>query len=419
MTPSPRTAGLARNVTLYPWFRFFQNLLFWQAIWFLYFQNRLSAADAIVLYAVYDIATTVLEVPSGYMSDRLGRRITLITAALAGALGMALLAVGDSFAMFALGQVLMGASAAFASGTDSALLYESLAATSREDEIEAQELRAWRFAFVGLALSAVTGGAMALWAAALPFYVAALSLTVSLILALRFIEPEEVTSPIPQGAELVRLGSLRSALTEPVLIWLFVLTVLMYGFSHLPFVFGQPFIAEALSTAGFSAETPLVSGAVTTLMMILSLAASLIAPRLRQRMGLGAVLLAAFGMQIALVAMLALTNSAIAIAFLFFRMVPNSLSRPFILARLQPMLKNDSRATYLSLQSLCGRLAFAGSLLLASRVTSTEEQMAYADIRQILTWYVVVGLIALSALALAMRRIQLDPAGRNTAPLSE
>ena len=52
-----------RNVALYPWFRFFRELIFWQAIWFLYFQNALTPAEAILLYAVYDVSTTVLEVP--------------------------------------------------------------------------------------------------------------------------------------------------------------------------------------------------------------------------------------------------------------------------------------------------------------------------------------------------------------------
>mgnify|MGYP003564626886 CR=1 FL=1 len=75
------TGGFAANVPLYRWSRFLRNLLFWQAVWFLYFQNSLSAAEAILLYAVYDVATTALEVPSGYMSDRIGRRFTLLASA--------------------------------------------------------------------------------------------------------------------------------------------------------------------------------------------------------------------------------------------------------------------------------------------------------------------------------------------------
>ena len=47
----------SRNVALYPWFKFAQNLLFWQATWFLFFQNELSGAEAILLYAIYDLAS--------------------------------------------------------------------------------------------------------------------------------------------------------------------------------------------------------------------------------------------------------------------------------------------------------------------------------------------------------------------------
>lgn len=402
----------ARTIALYPWFKFCQNLVFWQAVWFLYFQQELSAAEAILLYAVYDIGTTVLEVPSGYMSDRLGRRLTLIASAVAGLTGVLLLGIGGGFAVFVLAQLCLGASSAFASGTDSALLYESLVEAGREDEIERQELRAWRFSFVALALSAVTGGAMAMEAYSLPFLASAVAHVGFLAVALAFAEPEHRDDAPPHGGELVRLGSLRAALTEPVLIWLFALTVLMYGYSHLPFIFGQPFILEALAGTGLEPEVPLVSGAVSALMMLLSVATSLVAPALRRRIGLAAILLLAFGMQIALIGTLTLTDSAIAIALLFLRMVPNSLSRPFIIARIQPVLSRDSRATYLSLQSFAARVLFAATLFLASLSASSAGAMPYLEIQQVLGWYTLGGLACFAALALAARRLGIDPGRR-------
>ena len=182
----------------------------------------------------------------------------------------------------------------------------------------------------------------------------------------------------------------------------------MYGYSHLPFVFGQPFILEALDSAGLAAEAPVVSGAVSSVMMLVSVAASLIALRLRRRIGLAAILLLAFAMQIGLAAVLAATGSAIAIAFLLLRMVPDSLSRPFILARIQPLLGDATRATYLSLKSLVGRLLFAGSLFLASGLADDADTMSHTDIRQILVAYVAVGLVALLALGIAARRLPLE-----------
>jgi MFS family permease len=392
-----------RNITLYPWFKFCQNLLFWQAVWFLYFQNQLSAGQAILLYAVYDISTTALEVPSGYMSDRLGRRLTLIAAMLAMLSGGVLLALGSGFVAFALAQVLLGAATAFASGTDNAILYESLAATDRVDEIQAQELRAWRFTFAALALSAVLGGIIALYGPALPFVASAVASGVALILTLRLREPSRASGTSGVVHWRAQATALRTALTTPVLVWLFWISVLMYVFSHIPFVFGQPFILDALKATGLAAQTPAISGTVTALMMVISLFTSLIALRARRWLGLPLLLLTAFGMQIALGATLALTNSALAIAVLFLRMVPDSLSRPFIVAHIQPLLGDDTRATYLSLQSLCGRLVFAGTLLLASGAASGAAPMSYPEIQTILGWYTALGLICFVALALSAR----------------
>lgn len=398
---------MARNIRLYRWFRFFQGLIFWQAVWFLYFQTTLSAAEAVLLYAVFDVATTALEVPSGWMSDRLGRRVTLIASGLAGVGGAALLATGDGFLPFCLAQVLIGAAMAFSSGTDSAFLYETLAATGREGEVEHQELVAWRFSFTALAVSAVTGGLLYRGEITAPFWLGMLAGLVVLALAVSFREPPQ---EIDEAAPLSQLATLRAALRQPVLAWLFVLSVAMYGFSHLPFVFGQPFILDALTKAGLAAEAPVVSGGVTSAMMVISVAASLFAPRLRSYLGLPAILLLAFAMQIALCGVLALSDSLIVIAFLFLRMVPDSLSRPFLLARVQSLLTNGGRATYLSLQSFCGRLAFAGTLYLVSRTMAGTEEMDHAGIQTVLGWSVLVGVVVLAGLVLAARRVRVEPA---------
>lgn len=357
---------MRRNIDLYPWFKFVQQLVFFQATWFLYFESRLSAAEAILLYVVADISTTVLEVPSGYMSDRLGRRLTLLAAALCGVAATALLVAGDGFTQFALANVLLGAAAAFASGTDSALLFESLKAEDRMAEVEAAALKAWRSGFAALALSALTGGMLAQFDAVLP-YVATMIATVALLaITAMFREPPHAARASHRDS----LGAIRTSLVQPTLLWLMCLTVVMYVFSHVPFVFGQPFIREALASAGHADQAPLVSGGVTSAMMLVSVAVSLVALPVRRALGLPGTLLLAFAMQVALTAALAMSNSLFVVALLLLRMVPDSLSQPFILARMQPLLPDGIRATYLSLQSLAGRILFAGALGLAAVQTT-------------------------------------------------
>lgn len=397
---------MSRNVALYPWLKFFQNLLFWQAVWFLFFQDVLSASQAVLLYAVYDLATTIFEVPSGYLSDRIGRRLTLLMSAIAAVGGAFLLLFGASFEAFVLAQILWGISAAFVSGTDSSILFESLVAMGREDEVEAQELRGWRFTFTGLAVSAVTGGAMSLIAYELAFGATAVAMIAWACCAFLMTEPPRKKSNF--NREKTRINHLKEAFTHPVLIWLFIFSTLMYGFSHIPFVFGQPFILEALDGAGWSSEAPLVSGVVSMSMMLVSVAASWVVPRLRRRIGLAAILLFAMSIQIGLVGVLAVTNSVLAIAFLFLRMVPSSIHGPLLIARIQPILNDDSRATFLSIKSLVGRLLFAGSLWVAASATTDIGLMDYPEIQTVLSVYFAVGLVAFCGLALFARRLPIE-----------
>lgn len=396
------------NVRLYPWYQFFRNLLFWQAIWFLYFQKELSAAEAILLAAIYDIATTALEVPSGYVSDSWGRRPTLILASLISIAGALLLAFGETFLVFALAQICLGAGMAFSSGTDTSLLYESLPEQNRDEAIQYHEQLAWRFSFTALAISAVLGGFLGAFAPLWAFLATALSGGVALAVAAQFVEPRHTRNLTTRYNFRAQFSALKASFGQPTLAWLFCLAVGMYTFSHVPFVFGQPFILEAIKQSGLSFDAAIISGGVTATMMVISVATSWLAPGLQRAFGVGPVFLIALGMQVFLITTLALTNHMAAIALLFLRMVPDSLARPYILARIHPLLTDGTRATYLSIQSFCGRLLFAATLILSSLATSRGNELSYAENQVILIGYALAGMALFVGLLVAMRHARLE-----------
>lgn len=395
--------NVSRNIRLYPWFQFFRNLLFWQAIWFLFFQEELSAAEAIALYAIFDIATTILEVPSGYLSDRLGRRITLILSAVAATTASLLLAFGEGFLVFALAQFFLGAGSAFVSGTDGALLYESLAAEDRADEIERHELKAWRFGFTALAASALTGGMLASDSAENAFLATAITSAIALVIALSFREP--VHSDDGKGASGVaaQAHAVVGALRNPILAWFFILGASMYVLSHVPFVFGQPFILQTLDKIGLAGDAPNVSGLITAAMMVVSVGASWLAQPLCRWLGAGRLFLVALSLQIGLIAVLAVSVHPFAIAILLLRMVPDALERPFLVARAQPLLNRAYRATYWSVQSLVSRTVLALSLFAISLATPSDGTLSHDALRDVLVWYIVAGLAVLAGLAVTVR----------------
>ena len=125
---------LERNVRLYPRYQILFNLYFWIPVFFLYFSEFLPLGQVLRLEAIYYTTVVVLEVPSGYFSDRFGRRRTLLVSSTALATSYTLFFFGSGFADFAAAQVCLAAGMAFNSGTDTALHFDSLAALGRGEE---------------------------------------------------------------------------------------------------------------------------------------------------------------------------------------------------------------------------------------------------------------------------------------------
>lgn len=131
-----RALRLNRNIRLLFWAKVLVNFKTLNAIVTLFYLHRGLTIDQVVwLSMAFGIVTLVVEVPTGYMADRLGRKPTLL-------IGVAGLAAASLIHWFAYGfpsfvvafAVLAFAGACF-SGTEEALLYDTLKETGREREM--------------------------------------------------------------------------------------------------------------------------------------------------------------------------------------------------------------------------------------------------------------------------------------------
>lgn len=133
---------MLRNLRLLFWGRAFLETKALAAVTVLFFQSRgLLMNEIFYLTIVWSLTALVCEVPSGYLADVIGRKKTIL-------IGTALFLVSQvhrvyatDYWEFALQFVLMSAAFSCFSGTEEALLYESLKATGREDEMFAQNGR--------------------------------------------------------------------------------------------------------------------------------------------------------------------------------------------------------------------------------------------------------------------------------------
>ena len=69
--------ALERNLRLYAWHQLTAGTLFWGPIFFFYFSERFPVEQVLQLASIYYLSVVLLEVPSGYFSDRISRVATL------------------------------------------------------------------------------------------------------------------------------------------------------------------------------------------------------------------------------------------------------------------------------------------------------------------------------------------------------
>ncbi|WP_344745527.1 MFS transporter [Kribbella aluminosa] len=114
----------------------------------LFKDHGLSPAQISLLFVIWSATGFVLEIPSGAWADTYSRRKLLILGALISGLGYAVWIALPSFAGFAAGFVLWGASSALISGTYEAFVYDELTARGRAEYYPTLLGRARSAAFV-------------------------------------------------------------------------------------------------------------------------------------------------------------------------------------------------------------------------------------------------------------------------------
>lgn len=178
-------------------FSFLQMTLFPMAIITLFWKDHigLSLSQILLLQGILSVTMVLMEYPSGYISDRIGYRTSLSLAALLGTAGWGIYSVATGFAHVMIAEILLGISLAFISGSDSALLYETLKQDGFEANYARHQGRMSGFAQAGEALGAVFAGALYAYAPLLPFFLQIGVWLLALLLTRSLVEPARDIAP--------------------------------------------------------------------------------------------------------------------------------------------------------------------------------------------------------------------------------
>lgn len=140
---------------------FLKNLRFFDPFIILIFrEGGLSFFQIGLLYAIRDVASNFLEIPTGVFADAFGRRKAMVMAFAFYLISFVIFYLFASFPLYALAMILFAFGEAFRSGTHKALILEHLKMTGRENIKVAYYGRTRSFSQLGSAINALIAAAL-------------------------------------------------------------------------------------------------------------------------------------------------------------------------------------------------------------------------------------------------------------------
>lgn len=164
-------------------------MLFMPTIVLFFQENGLALFDIMLLQAIYSVTIALLEIPSGYAADVLGRKNAMIIGTFLGLVGIVIYAFNYGFWGFLPAAIFMGIGQSFVSGSDTALMYDSLVEMNRKSDFIKFEGRTISMGNFAEAIAFVIGGVLAETTLRTPFYYQIGIATVGFITALLLVEP--------------------------------------------------------------------------------------------------------------------------------------------------------------------------------------------------------------------------------------
>ncbi len=210
-------------------------VIYWQ-------QHGMSMTDTTVLQSIFALTMIILEVPSGYFADIVGRKNSLVCGSIAMALSMVVYVFSEHFYHFLTAELIIALGLAFISGADSALLYDSLKAIGRESEYKKVFGSATFFYLSAMAVFSIAGGLVADVNIQYPFFLALAGSVLLVPITLSMKEPPRKKPLVAKG----HVHHLKEIITEILfrhekLKWLILYSAFIFSFFMAALWFYQPY----------------------------------------------------------------------------------------------------------------------------------------------------------------------------------
>lgn len=257
----------SRNIYLLYIVTFLGGLMFFLPILALYYEQTLfSARNVALIFAIEAVASAFFEVPTGAISDLFGRKRSMLLAYSINIISFIFLWIGGNIVMFVAYAILVALAHALNSGSDTAIMYDTLKQEGQENlykKVSGIYMAIWP---VGAAVGSVIGGHLATISLSTPVFYTIFPFIIALILIFFIVEPqyEKKTESTINGQmfesfkDVFKNKQLIFILLGGIVAWSFgesvhFLSQLFFEFKNIPILwFGYVAAAEfTLSSLGF------------------------------------------------------------------------------------------------------------------------------------------------------------------------
>jgi len=164
--PDQRMKSIPRDLQFRKFraYGFLKNLRFFDPFLILFLREAgLSFLAIGTLISIREIATNILEIPTGVMADAFGRRKAMLFGFSAYLLSFVLFYLGSSFWMFAIAMIAFAFGETFRSGTHKAMILEHLRICGCEDRKVFYYGKTRAASQLGSALASLIAAALVFW----------------------------------------------------------------------------------------------------------------------------------------------------------------------------------------------------------------------------------------------------------------
>ncbi len=320
-----------------------------------YQDNGLSMSQILILQAAFSIIIVLTEVPSGYFSDIVGRKASIVMGVIFGFLGFLVYSFSFGFVGFLIAEIVLGIGSSFISGADSAMLYDSLLDMEREGEYKKIEGRVTAIQGWSEGLAAILGGLAAVVSLRFPVYLETAAVFLAIPFAMSLREPKRKSFlDNAEGNFRAIIRIVKFSLHEHLEIkWLIIYGALLGSSTLLMTWFVQPILKQA--------GLPLVLfGAIWAVLNLFLGFFSYWAYKVENFFGRRKSLVILILLTVAGYILLSLLGkflwaSVFILIFYFIR----GLNVPILKDYINRLVPSEIRATVLSVRALVARLLFA------------------------------------------------------------